>query len=210
VVPAFVVARGSNVASSTSANTTESREAVARRSGRRLDRWSVPKAETGGCEDLGAGGRVGMSQPLLPRARPYAGQLEPASVVSWKSTDGGKTFKAFRGAPGGDDYHRIWINPNDTKTMIIASDQGAIVTVNGGESWSSWYNQPTGQFYRLATDDRFPYWIYSGQQDSGTVAIASRSDICRVAKKILSRSSTNIVVTSSLFVSEAKAPVWSR
>lgn len=93
-----------------------------------------------------------------------------------KSTDGGKTFTIAKGAPGGDDYHILWIDPTDSMRMITGADQGAVVTLNGGVSWSSWYNQPTGQFYRLAADKRFPYWIYSGQQDSGTVAIASRSD----------------------------------
>ena len=92
------------------------------------------------------------------------------------SSDAGKTWEVFKGAPGGDDYHYLWINPSDTQRMITASDQGAVVTVNGGETWGSWYNQPTGQFYHLATDNQFPYWIYSGQQDSGTVGLASRSD----------------------------------
>jgi photosystem II stability/assembly factor-like uncharacterized protein len=92
------------------------------------------------------------------------------------STDGGKNFRYTRGAPGGDDYHFLWIDPDHAERRIAASDQGAVVTVNDGASWSSWYNQPTGQFYRLATDDQVPYWIYSGQQDSGTVALASRSD----------------------------------
>lgn len=93
-----------------------------------------------------------------------------------RSRDGGKTFAVFKGAPGGDDYHFLWVDPSDPRRMITAADQGAVVTLNGGASWSSWYNQPTGQFYRLAADDRFPYWIYSGQQDSGTVALKSRSD----------------------------------
>ncbi len=93
-----------------------------------------------------------------------------------KSTDGGKTFMIAKGAPGGDDYHILWVDPTDNRRMATGADQGAVVTSNGGASWSSWYNQPTGQFYRLAADRRFPYWIYSGQQDSGTVAIASRSD----------------------------------
>jgi photosystem II stability/assembly factor-like uncharacterized protein len=93
-----------------------------------------------------------------------------------RSSDGGKTFAFMKGAPGGDDYHFLWIDPQDPRRMITAADQGAVVTLNGGATWSSWYNQPTGQFYRLATDERFPYWIYSGQQDSGTVALASRSD----------------------------------
>jgi photosystem II stability/assembly factor-like uncharacterized protein len=99
-----------------------------------------------------------------------------ASVVTWKSVDGGKTFAAFRGAPGGDDYHRIWINPNDPNTMLIASDQGAIVTVNGGESWSSWYNQPTAAFYHVIADNAFPYRVCSGQQESGSACVSSRGD----------------------------------
>ena len=92
------------------------------------------------------------------------------------SNDAGKSWHVFKGAPGGDDYHFVWIDPQNSQRMITASDQGAVITVNGGQSWSSWYNQPTGQFYHLAADNRFPYWIYSGQQDSGTVGIASRSD----------------------------------
>jgi photosystem II stability/assembly factor-like uncharacterized protein len=93
-----------------------------------------------------------------------------------QSDDGGKHWDEFKGAPGGDDYHFLWINPQNPRRMIAASDQGAVVTVNGGQTWSSWYNQPTGQFYHLGVDNQFPYWIYSGQQDSGTVGIASRSD----------------------------------
>ena len=93
-----------------------------------------------------------------------------------ESTDGGKVFHVVKGSPGGDDYHFVWINPLHPEDRIVASDQGAVVTLDGGKTWSSWYNQPTGQFYHLAADNRFPYWIYSGQQDSGTVAIASASD----------------------------------
>ena len=93
-----------------------------------------------------------------------------------ESRDGGKSWTVVRGAPGGDDFHYLWINPLDPSKRVAASDQGAIVTQNGGATWSEWYNQPTGQFYYLAADNRFPYWIYSGQQDSGTAAIASRSD----------------------------------
>lgn len=99
-----------------------------------------------------------------------------ANVVTWKSVDGGKTWSGFRGAPGGDDYHRIWINPNDPKIMLIALDQGAIITVNGGETFSSWYNQPTAQFYHVNTDNAFPYNVYGGQQESGSVGIASRGN----------------------------------
>lgn len=93
-----------------------------------------------------------------------------------KSTDGGAHFTIMRSSPGGDDYHDLWIDPENPQRMITGADQGAVVSVDGGHSWSSWYNQPTGQFYRLAVDNQFPYRIYSGQQDSGTVSIASRSD----------------------------------
>ncbi len=93
-----------------------------------------------------------------------------------RSDDGGRTFTIVRSSPGGDDYHALWIDPDDPRRMITGADQGAVITFNGGQSWSSWYNQPTGQFYRLAVDNGFPYKIYSGQQDSGTVGIASRSD----------------------------------
>jgi photosystem II stability/assembly factor-like uncharacterized protein len=102
--------------------------------------------------------------------------LYVANVVAWKSTDGGQTFTAFRGAPGGDDYHRFWINPDDPKIILLASDQGAIVTVNGGETWSSWYNQPTAQFYHVSTDNAFPYRVYGGQQESGSAGVASRGN----------------------------------
>jgi photosystem II stability/assembly factor-like uncharacterized protein len=99
-----------------------------------------------------------------------------ANVVTWKSVDGGHTFTGFRGAPGGDDYHRLWIDPRDPKIILLAGDQGAVVSVNGGTTWSSWYNQPTAQFYHVATDRRFPYWVYGGQQESGSVGIVSRGN----------------------------------
>jgi photosystem II stability/assembly factor-like uncharacterized protein len=97
-----------------------------------------------------------------------------ANVCSYKSTDGGKTFTAFKGAPGGDDYHTIWINPENPDIILLAADQGATLTVNGGQSWSSWYNQPTAQLYHVSADNQFPYNLYSGQQESGSVGIASR------------------------------------
>jgi photosystem II stability/assembly factor-like uncharacterized protein len=99
-----------------------------------------------------------------------------ANTGSYKSTDGGKTWAGFKGAPGGDDYHRLWINPDNPDIMVFGVDQGATITVNGGETWSSWYNQPTAQMYHVITDNRWPYWVYSGQQESGSVAVASRSD----------------------------------
>jgi photosystem II stability/assembly factor-like uncharacterized protein len=92
------------------------------------------------------------------------------------SRDAGQTFTIIRGAPGGDDYHHLWINPKHPARMAVSSDQGTVISVDGGQTWGEWYNQPTGQFYHLAADNQFPYRVYSGQQDSGTVSIASRSD----------------------------------
>jgi photosystem II stability/assembly factor-like uncharacterized protein len=94
----------------------------------------------------------------------------------YRSRDGGRNFTAIKGAPGGDDYHELWIDPDEPLRMILGSDQGTIVTRNGGETWSSWYNQPTGQFYHVVTDNRFPYWVYGAQQDSGSAATPSRSN----------------------------------
>jgi photosystem II stability/assembly factor-like uncharacterized protein len=97
------------------------------------------------------------------------------NTSTYRSTDAGKTWTAIKGAPGGDDYHQLWINPGDTRRMIVASDQGAIVTVDGAQTWSTWYNQSTAQLYHVAPDYRFPYWLTGPQQDSGAVAVPSRS-----------------------------------
>jgi len=99
-----------------------------------------------------------------------------ANTSTYRSTDGGVTFTAIKGAPGGDDYHTIWINPDNPANILLGADQGATITVNGGDTWSSWYNQSTAQFYHVATDNRFPYWVYGGQQESGSAGVASRSD----------------------------------
>ena len=99
-----------------------------------------------------------------------------ASVVCWKSIDGGKNWEGWRGAPGGDDYQNVWINPNNPDIILLGSDQGAIVTANGGQTWSSWYNQSTAQLYHVSADNEFPYQLYSGQQESGSVVIKSRGD----------------------------------
>src|SRR5438874_755060 len=102
--------------------------------------------------------------------------LYVANTTTWKSTDGGKTFVGWKGAPGGDDYQRIWVNRENSQTIALSTDQGAVISLNGGETWSSWYNQPTAQFYHVTTDNRFPYWVYGAQQESGSAATVSRSD----------------------------------
>jgi photosystem II stability/assembly factor-like uncharacterized protein len=96
--------------------------------------------------------------------------------VLWKSTDGGKTWFGFWGAPGGDDYQQTWINPNNPDILAVNSDQGAIVTVDGGRTWSSWYNQPTAAMYKVGIDDTWPYRVCGGQQDSGSACVAERGD----------------------------------
>ncbi len=105
------------------------------------------------------------------------------NTAIFRSTDGGKTFLPWKGAPGGDDYHRLWIDPGDSRRMVVASDQGTVVTVDGGKTWSSWYNQPTAQMYHVATDDRFPYWIYGAQQDSGAAAVPVRTDYRSITQR---------------------------
>jgi photosystem II stability/assembly factor-like uncharacterized protein len=98
------------------------------------------------------------------------------NVSIYRSSDGGKTFTAIKGAPGGDDYHSLWIDPTNPRRMMFGSDQGVGVSVDGGKSWSSWYNQPTAQFYHVAVDNQVPYHVYGAQQDSGSVETTSRGN----------------------------------
>jgi photosystem II stability/assembly factor-like uncharacterized protein len=122
-------------------------------------------------------GRIGGGDLAMPIAHPKdQDTVIMASTVSWKSTDGGKTWAAFKGAPGGEDYQNGWINPDNPDIILLAADQGAVVTLNGGETWSSWYNQPTGQFYHVSADNAFPYRICSGQQENGSVCVSSRGN----------------------------------
>lgn len=101
----------------------------------------------------------------------------------YKSTDAGKTWTAIKGAPGGDDYHQLWIYPDDPNRMIVGSDQGAVVSEDGAQTWSSWYNQPTAEMYNVATDFRFPYWATGSQQDSGAAAATSRSNFAEISHR---------------------------
>ena len=103
-----------------------------------------------------------------------------ASTVMWRTLDAGLTWSAVRGAPGGDDYQRIWINPNNPDILLVVADQGAVVSANRGRSWSNWYNQNTAAMYHVTTDNAFPYRVCSGQQDSGSACVQSRSDDGRI------------------------------
>jgi photosystem II stability/assembly factor-like uncharacterized protein len=102
-------------------------------------------------------------------------------TTTYRSTDGGQTFVAYKGAPGGDDYHVLWIDPQNSDRMFLGVDQGGTISIDGGKTWSTWYNQPTGQFYHVITDNQFPYVAYAPQQDSGTVAVPSRSDFGEIS-----------------------------
>ncbi|MEO8724710.1 MAG: hypothetical protein ABI383_01190, partial [Acidobacteriaceae bacterium] len=106
-----------------------------------------------------------------------------ANTSTYRSTDAGVNFTAIKGAPGGDDYHTVWINPENSDIIALAVDQGATISVNGGQTWSSWYNQPTAQFYHVITDDQFPYWVYGAQQESGSAGVASRSDYGAITRE---------------------------
>jgi len=128
-------------------------------------------------DDPRPSGRIGGGDLPIPRVDPKNPDIVIiASTVTMKSTDGGKTWFGFRGAPGGDDYQNLWINPNDGNIILLVSDQGAIVTVNGGQTWSSWYNQPTAQLYHAIADNSFPYRVCAGQQESGSVCIRTRGN----------------------------------
>ena len=98
------------------------------------------------------------------------------NVALYRSEDGGQTISIVRGAPGGDDYHQIWVDPKNSARMILATDQGTTISVDRGQTWSTWYNQPTAQLYHVVTDNRFPYTVYGAQQDSGSASVLSRTD----------------------------------
>jgi photosystem II stability/assembly factor-like uncharacterized protein len=151
--------------------------------------YALVDAKQGGVyrsDDAGANWqRINHEERVWGRGSDFAGvRVDPkdkdviyiANTSTYRSIDGGASFTAIKGAPGGDDYHTIWINPDDPSIIMLASDQGATISLNGGETWSSWYNQPTAQFYHVITDNRFPYWVYGGQQESGSVGTASRGD----------------------------------
>lgn len=121
--------------------------------------------------------KIGGGDLPVPAVDPQnADVVYSTSIVTCRSVDGGRTWTSLRGAPGGDDYQNIWISPQNPKILLLVSDQGALVSVNGGATWSSWYNQPTAQLYHVAATNTFPYKVCAGQQESGSVCIATRGN----------------------------------
>ncbi len=99
------------------------------------------------------------------------------NTCSYVSRDGGETFTGFKGAPGGDDPQQMWLDPTDGNRLFFGTDQGGTISLDGGLTWSSWYNQPTAQVYHISVDNQFPYWIYATQQDSGSIGTSSRGNL---------------------------------
>jgi photosystem II stability/assembly factor-like uncharacterized protein len=121
--------------------------------------------------------KIGGGDLPVPRVDPQNADIAySTSIVTCRSTDGGKTWISLRGAPGGDDYQNLWINPRNPKILLLVSDQGAVISVNGGESWGSWYNQPTAQLYHVSATNTFPYQVCAGQQESGSVCTSTRGN----------------------------------
>jgi photosystem II stability/assembly factor-like uncharacterized protein len=108
--------------------------------------------------------------------------LYTLSTAAYKSTDGGETFIPFKGAPGGEDMHDIWIDPTNSKRMLFGVDQGAAITFDAGLTWSSYYALPVAQVYHISTDNRYPYWVLASQQDTGAVMTRTRGDMGTVSE----------------------------
>ena len=145
----------------------------------------APRNASGGVyisDDAGANWKLVNSENRLWGRGWYFGGIavDPANpdrayvinTATYMTMDAGKTFVPIKGAPGGDDYHQMWINPRDGNRLVLSSDQGTVVSVDAGKTWSTWYNQPTAQIYHVSADNRFPYWLYGAQQDSGEIGRA--------------------------------------
>ncbi len=150
--------------------------------------YAIVDAKAGGLyrsDDAGATWRLADKDPRLWQRGWYfchvavdpknADAVYISDTSFYRSTDGGASFRSIKGSPDGDDMHQLWIDPADGSRMVLGSDQGASVSTDGAATWSSWFNQPTGQFYHVATDGAFPYRLYGAQQDSGAAMIVSRS-----------------------------------
>ena len=114
-----------------------------------------------------------------PSTRTNPNVIYVPNVALYRSEDGGKTISIVRGAPGGDDYHQIWIDPKNSASMVLGTDQGTTISLDRGQTWSTWYNQPTAQLYHVITDNQFPYVVYGAQQDSGSAAVLAAPIMAR-------------------------------
>jgi photosystem II stability/assembly factor-like uncharacterized protein len=148
--------------------------------------YAIVDGDAGGLyrsDDAGAHWRRTSADPRIWQRGWYFGRItvDPKNAdrvyamntIVLRSDDGGAHFNPVKGDETGDDFHELWIDPSDPDRQILGVDQGAIVTLNGGRTWSSWHNQPTAQMYHLSTDSRFPYRVYGSQQDSGAVELPS-------------------------------------
>ncbi|MEO7916700.1 MAG: hypothetical protein ABIR16_03580, partial [Dokdonella sp.] len=151
--------------------------------------YAIVDGDAGGLyrsDDAGAHWRQASADPRIWQRGWYFGRItvDPRNpdrvyalnTIVLRSDDGGGTFVPLKGDGTGDDFHDLWIDPANSQRQILAVDQGAIITTNGGTTWSSWHNQPTAQLYHISTDNRFPYRVYGAQQDSGAVGLPSRSN----------------------------------
>ena len=162
--------------------------------------YAIVDAKAGGLyrsDDAGATWRLASSDSRIWGRGWYFGKVtvdpKNADLVyvmntgAYRSRDGGRTFgEPFKGSPGGDDYHQLWIYPDDGNRMILGGDQGAVISVDGlndRPTWSSWLNQPTAQVYRIAVDNAFPYWVTGAQQDSGAVRVRSRGRFATITMR---------------------------
>jgi photosystem II stability/assembly factor-like uncharacterized protein len=135
------------------------------------EHWRVATTDARPALRIGGG-----DLPILKVDPKNADILYSASIVVMKSADGGSHWTSFKGAPGGDDYQEMWISPDDSQHIALAGDQGILVTVNGGKTWSTWYNQPTAQLYHISVTPTYPYRLCSGQQESGSVCVSNRGN----------------------------------
>jgi photosystem II stability/assembly factor-like uncharacterized protein len=176
--PSIIYASVANVGSATSPSIV-----AFYRTGDGGEHWTIAtqapgvRSDTPPVTDARPMGRIGGGDlPTLYVDPKNENVVYSASTVMWRTDDAGVSWSAVRGAPGGDDYQKIWVNSNDPNILLVVSDQGAVVSGNRGASWSNWYTQPTAAMYHVTADNAFPYRLCSGQQDSGSACVPSRSD----------------------------------
>lgn len=180
--PGLLYAMVAGISSNTPANTPNPPTSGIYRSSDGGDHWQAV-TRGAGTEAPGATldprplGRIGGGDlPTLTVDPKNENVVYSASTVLWRTEDAGRSWSAVRGAPGGDDYQRIWINPDNPDILLAVADQGAVVSANRGVSWSNWYTQPTAAMYHVTADNAFPYRLCGGQQDAGSACVRSRSD----------------------------------